>query len=313
MNNIFDSFKIRELTNNGNWLIKYTSENEGLLIFEPEMDKIIKNYDFNKLFITYSDKRISSQPWNVIIDKILVENYNETINKKELTAEIDNDLGIIEGSGEYYYYITTTYFKDFILNRICNLNEVHVNIYYYYAIECDKEKFGIEDMKKFPTLSLVLVCFQKVFTLNYKDLFTETKYKYFFNIIFNIYVTEKWILGKPFLRKYPLLINYNLQTIGYYNEEVKTENDPENEDINNGINNIFTQRFIIFIIIIIVILILVSGISCYYIGKHFNKIKKKKANELDDDDYDYIPSNDSKTNLFDKQSKENTKNENNIN
>ena len=313
MNNIFDSFKIRELTNNGNWLIKYTSENEGLLIFEPELDKIIKNYDANKLFITYSDKSISNQPWTVIIDKIFDDKNNGTINKKELRAEIDNDLGIIEGSGDYYYYITTTYFKDFILNRTCNLNEVHVNLYYYYAIECDKEKFGIEEMKKFPTLSLVLVCFQKEFTLNYKDLFTETKYKYFFNIIFNIYVTERWILGKPFLRKYPLLINYNLQTIGYYNEEMKTENDPENEDINNGINNIFTQRFIIFIIIIIVILILVSGISCYYIGKHFNKIKKKKANELDDDDYDYIPSNDSKTNLFDKQSKENTKNENNIN
>ena len=313
MNNIFSSFKLRELINSGNWLIKYTSENEGLLIFEPELNKIIKNYDENKLFITYSDKSISDQPWSVTIDKILVENNNVTINKKKLRAEFDNDLGLIEGSGDYYYYITTTYFKDYILNRICNLNEVHVNVYYYYAIECDKKKFGIEDMKKFPTLSLVLVCFQKEFTLNYKDLFIETKYKYFFNIIFNIYVTERWILGKPFLRKYPLLINYNLQTIGYYNEEMKTENDPENDNINNDINNIFSKRFIIFMIIIIVLLILVSGISCYYIGKYFNKIKKKKANELDDDDYEYMPSKENKSNLFDKQFNQKTKDENNIN
>ena len=78
-------------------------------------------------------------------------------------------------------------------------------------------------MQNFPILSIVSVPFQKEFTFDYKDLFNETKYKYFFNIIFNVYITGRWILGKPFLRKYPMMFNYNLQTIGYYNEEFKTD------------------------------------------------------------------------------------------
>ena len=311
INNIFNSFKIREVTNSDNWLLKYTSENEGLLIFDPELDKIINNYDNNKLFISNSEKTIKGHIWSVIIDKIFSENNNETINKKELRAEIDNDLGLIEGSGDYYYYITTTYFKDYIKKGICDLNEVHVNVYYYYAIECDKEKFGIEDMKKFPILSLVLVCFQKEFTLNYKDLFTETKYKYFFNIIFNIFITERWILGKPFLRKYPLLINFNLQTVGYYNEDFKTETEPtNNEDINQGNNTLLSEKFLFFLISIVFLLIIASGITCFYIGKHTKKIRKKKANELVDDDFDYTTSNDNQNNAFDFESNHNRKNKN---
>ena len=160
-------------------------------------------------------------------------------------------------------------------------------MYYYYGIECDKEKYGIEDMKKFPILSLFLECFQKEFTFNYKDLFTQTKYKYFFNIIFDIYITDRWILGKPFLRKYSLLINYNLQTIGYYNEDFKTENDsdkiiPKNEDINPDNGNTFSTKSVIFIILIIFLLIIISGISCFFIVKYLNKIKKKRSKEFDD-------------------------------
>jgi len=44
MNNIFQSFKLKEIANSNDWLIKYTSKNEGLLIFGPEMDKIYPDY-----------------------------------------------------------------------------------------------------------------------------------------------------------------------------------------------------------------------------------------------------------------------------
>ena len=230
-------------------------------------------------------------PHAILIDKIYSENNNQTINKKALKAEIDNDFGLLEGNGDYYYYITTTYFKEYIKKQICYLNDVHANVYYYFAIECDKEKFGKEDMEKFPILSLVSVSFQKEFTFDYKDLFTETKYKYFFNIIFNIYITEKWVLGKPFLRKYPMIINYDLQTISYYNEEIKIEPDSTIDDTSKDKN----LKFLFFLIIIFCILIVISGIVFYNIGK---KLRKKRANELEDDEFDYISSKDNKNNLF---------------
>ena len=156
-------------------------------------------------------------------------------------------------------------------------------------------------MKKFPILSLVSIGFQKEFKFDYKDLFTETKYRYFFNIIFNVFITKKWILGKPFLRKYPMMFNYKLQTIGYYNGEFKTEPDTTKDDNVDESSKKFLYSIIF---IIIFLLILTSGITCYYIGKRFKKDKKKKANELDDDDFDYTPSKEIENHLFDEKSSE---------
>ena len=301
INNIFDSFKLRGIINSDNWIIKYNSENEGILLFDPELDKIIEDYDPYKLFITNSEKSQIKFSWTILIDKVFSENNYETINEKELLAEIDNDFGLIEGDENYYYYITTTYFKGYIKKKKCFLNEVYADIYYYFAIECDKEQFGIEDMKKFPILSLVSIGFQKEFKFDYKDLFTETKYRYFFNIIFNVFITKKWILGKPFLRKYPMMFNYKLQTIGYYNGEFKTEPDTTKDDNVDESSKKFLYSIIF---IIIFLLILTSGITCYYIGKRFKKDKKKKANELDDDDFDYTPSKEIENHLFDEKSSE---------
>ena len=63
-----------------------------------------------------------------------------------------------------------------------------------------------------------------------------------------------------------MIINFDLQTIGYYNEDFKTENGPTNEDINNSNNIIFTQKFLIIIILVIIILIIASTITSYFIG-----------------------------------------------
>ena len=310
VNYIFNSFNSKEIIKSDSWMLKYNSQNEGLLIFDPELDKIFEKYDSNKLFIANSEKALSTiSTWTIIIDKIFSEDYNETINKKDLKAEINNDFGFMEGSGDYYYYITKTFFKDYIKKRICYLNDVHVNVYYYFTIECDKDKFGIEDLKKFPSLSLVSVTFQKEFIFDYKDLFTETKYKYFFNIIFNVYITERWILGKPFLRKYPFIINYYLKTIAYYNEDI--EPDTTDYDNNKDNNSYLSEKNLFILIIIVFLLIVISGITFFYVGKTFNKIRKKRANELKDDYFDYNPSNDNKKNLFDEQpDKENSSSSN---
>lgn len=295
INNVFSSFKMGQIVNNKDWIIKYTSKDEGLLIFDPEMDKLYQNYDVNKLFITNSEKDYSPDSWTIVIDKVFSKNVNGSVIKKPQKAEINNDFGLLEGSGDYYYNITKTYFGEYIKKRICNLDELKVGIYTYFGIECDKTKFGIEDLKQFPTLSLQLVCFQTEFTLDYKDLFTETKHKYFFNFIFNKFIIERWVLGKPFLRKYPLLINFDSQTIGYYNGQFKTK---PTDVIDTGTNYIFSEKFLIIIIIIIFILIIIAGVTCFFIGKRLNKIRKRKANELNDD-FDYTSSNDNGKNLFD--------------
>ena len=298
MNNIFTSFKMREIVNNNDWMLKYASNNEGLLIFNPDLSKIVNNYDFNKLFITNNEKSFQQGLWTLSINKVYSSNVNGSIINKSQNADINNDFGLIEGSGEYYYNITKTFFKDYILERICYLEEVKVGMfYYYYAIECDKKKFGKEDLEKFPTLSLVVISLQTEFILDYNDLFTETEYKYFFNVIFHKFVTDKWVLGKPFLKKYPLIINYDAQTIGYYNDDIEDQSKDKKAK-----NHIISEKFLIIIIIIIIIVIIIVSITCYFIGKNLNKTKKRKANELDDD-YDYSSSKDEDNNLLNEEFK----------
>ena len=95
-----------------------------------------------------------------------------------------------------------------------------------------------------------------------------------------------------------MIINYNLQTISYYNEEIKLESDTTNDDTYK-VNDLFlSEKFLFFLIIIFFILILISGITFYNIGKKLRKNKKKRANELEDDDFDYMSSKDNKNNLF---------------
>ena len=299
MNNILTSFKSTKIINNNDWMIKYTSKNEGLLILNPDLSKIIKNYDYNKLFITNNEKDMNPDLWSVVIDKVYSQNINVSIINEPQKAYINNDFGLLEGSEEYYYNITKTYFKDYILQKICYLDKIKVNYYSYFAIECDKTKFRIEDMKKFPNLSLVIISFQTEFIFDYNDLFTETKYKYFFNIIFNEFTTDRWVLGKPFLKKYPLIINYFSETIGYYNDQNKAE---PTDKVEPGTGGIISLKILIFIIIIIIIIIIIVSIMFYYIGKNLNKMKKRKANELQDD-FDYTSSKEKEKYLYDEPGK----------
>ena len=83
------------------------------------------------------------------------------------------------------------------------------------------------------------------------------------------------------MRKYPFIFDYDKKTINFVNiyninksdMDKKTQND-ENE---NSFWNIFKIILIIFLIVIANIIGILIGI--YF----FNKKRKKKANELDDD------------------------------
>ena len=304
MNNIFESFQYANIISKQNWIIIYTSKYEGYFIISPNLNEIIKNYDENKLFEINTEKKFNGKSWTIMIDKVQSEGYNETINKKTVKAEINNDMDLIEGDWDYYYFITLTYFKEYIKKSICKLEEIKVSPYYYFAIECDKDKFNIDDMKQFPLLTLTLVCFYSEFNFDYKDLFTETKHKIFFNIIFNKFISERWVFGKPVLRKYPMLINYEAQTIGYYNENWEIDYDKNNK------NNSGEKYYFYLMILLVIILFFVIGVIFYFVGKNKNKVKKRRANELLDDNYDYIPT---KVNNEENNKNDNFENNNIIN
>ena len=279
INNIIKSFNSQDVINNYQWVIKYNTIDEGLFILGGEVNEIIKNYDDNNLINVNTIFIGMKYCWGLSLQKIIINN-NQTINTNLKTAEIDNDFSLIKGGYIYYEYIEKNFFKEYYSKDICVKNIWSYDKFYrYYIIECDKEKFGNDDIKKFPNLSFIITNSESILNLEGKDLFTETKYKFFFNVVFPEFWSEQWIFGKIFLKKFPTIIDFDKETIKIYN------NYSEKTIINENKN----FKFNIFLIIIIIVAFIIFGLLCYLLGKNLNKIRKKKANELNDDDYDYTP------------------------
>ena len=83
-----------------------------------------------------------------------------------------------------------------------------------------------------------------------------------------------------------MIINYEEQTIGYYNESWEIG---KNEKNNDNIEKIGVQFYFYLIILGVLIMFIIIGVIFYFVGKNKNKMKKRRANELLDDNYDYIP------------------------
>ena len=106
-----------------------------------------------------------------------------------------------------------------------------------------------------------------------------------------------WYLGEPFYKKYPFTINLDAKTIGfyldkhdYYNKNNNTKgidnNNKGNDDKIIEDNNSKVKKILITIIEIIFCVALI--IIAYFIGMKVKEGRKKRANELKDESYEYI-------------------------
>jgi hypothetical protein len=147
------------------------------------------------------------------------------------------------------------------------------------------------------------------FVLKSYDLFELISGKYYFLIIFKNNKTttgdDSWYLGEPFYRKYTFSINVDAKTIGFYDKKVnvkkvnKTKNnnkinstkilndDDDDENKNNTNDNKSMNKILKYFLEIIIAI----GIAllAYYIGVTVREKRKKRANELKDENYEYMP------------------------
>ena len=295
--NITTYLKERDYINNYKFIIKYNSTEEGSFIIGSDFKDIISDYNENKIFAKKVNLREGLREWEINIDEIKVENSDMIIDNST-TGIFLNDFSLIMGSKFYRNYTVEVLFKDYLDQGICSFNLYDkapslITYYKYQIIECDKGRFGPEDIKKFPKL---LIRTRELgtlieFSFDYNDLFTETKYKYFYNVIFDYFGYEKWQFGKVFLKKYPINFDYDSGMIEIYDYYYKDKVDPidPTDPTNQGNNGEEKPDHLVLYIIIIVILVIITGVVGYFLGKYINKIRKKRANELIDDDFDYLP------------------------
>ena len=283
INDLIRDFKSINVTNNYKWILKYNSIDEGYYIIGAEMKDLINKYNNKKLFNTSSLISLGECPWTFSVRNIKCgKDENMEVISKNKKCEIENDFSLIMGTDAYYKYLNLTYFYEYFQKEFCIKNIWRKSqIYDYLIIECDKKNFGKNDVIKFPNLIYVVDEDEKQFILDYNDLFTETKYKFFFNVIFNTKKNDTWTLGKIFLKKYLTLFDLDKRTIEIYN------NYGENQSDNNESLNTTSIGEISFYICIIIVLLIITFVVAYLIGKNLNKLRKRRANELLEDNYEY--------------------------
>ena len=304
----FRSLKEAELINSYTWTLKYF-DNISLfdqITFNKNKDNIIgefifgddpNNYENNKN--KYNDKEffkvspLSSAEavyWGIEFNNIYIKSKESQNNSKIFftegkKAEIVINFSFMMGPEKFFEFIKTNFFSQYISKGVCS--EKNVNSYYTY-IECDNNNnFKIES---FPDIIFEHKAFETWFNLTYKDLFVEDdkNKKYIFLILKKDYVTN-WVLGTVFLRKFQLVFNEDLKTIGYYRQPGQYYEEI-NDDINNGksngnLNEMNKQSkakkiFIIILIIIFSFLLIFLGMIIQ--RKYFSKNRKIRANELEE-------------------------------
>lgn len=194
------------------------------------------------------------------------------------------------GSLEYKNKMENLFFNDYLHKNICyaeNMN-MYRDISFYY---CNKTKEF--DIKKFPSLCMKeKEKSNKTFCFNYNDLFIEdpnNKNIIYFLIVFKKYnpsddSSKYFHFGLQFLEKYQLSFDPKNKKIYYYG---KDEQSKQNEERKSSSSSYLVQY--ILIIIFLSIILFVLGMICQ---KQISKLpRKKKANELLDDNYEYEQKN----------------------
>ena len=196
-------------------------------------------------------------------------NYDNNIIKEATVRKslIQIEFGLIQAP-----YNLKNYFLKNVLLEQCN------QTFYYerkiYMIYCDLN-FNKSDFKN---LSFVLNSIDYVFNFTSKDLFIEKNGKYLFGIVFdsNDQIDKSyWILGKLFMKKYQLFFDLDKKIIGLY------KNNNYKKDSKKKFNIIY-----IFVIILVLVVIGLTFVIVYLLKKN----RKNRANELTDENFDYIPS-----------------------
>ena len=263
-------------------------------------------FNISQLISTYAIPKKSFSQFRIIMENIYIQ-VDKTDEIKICSKEVYFHLesGIIECSTDYYNIIKTLFFNQYLNNSICQMKTMSRNLNYYNLIVCkDSNEF---DIKSFPSLHFYHSELNYHFNLNYKDLFEKKNNKYYFLIVYSSFSGGYWKLGKPFLKKYQITLNLDAKSINFYNNT--KENEDEDIDNNYYFNN-EKQKNIILIIICVILALILFIVSFLFIKKIKGE-RKKRANELKDEEYEYYPDNE-ENNKNEKLVKEKNNNTNEI-
>ena len=258
--------------------------NQDLLVYSiflqsefPDLFKDIEEviWDFAMMNNNYIFK------WEIYMDEVY---YNNIHSKNRIKFELNPLFELILGTNEFKINITHDFFESYISKGICILKEYNGLNYF----ECDSKQFTLNDIKNFPIIYIPNIYAKHIFELKSEELFIQLNNKWYFEIIFPTKDSdyERWILGRIFMRKFPVKFSPSNHLIGFYIKPNEGETEKDKKEKEKEINSINNNSNLYIYIIIIVVALIFTGVGLYIGKKIFNQ-RKKRANELLDDNYQY--------------------------
>ena len=223
--------------------------------------------------------------WSIKTDEIKFDDYVEN----NIQLKFDFNSKFIKGSKNFNKKIKNIFFDELIENNLCKNETISENkyIFDYEIYSCYNNSIIREKIKKFPKLNIYNKGSNIIFSFDYNDLFQifPEKNVFYFMIIFRsdkyTFLTDTWLIGEIFLKKYVGYFNLESKTISYYKSQIyKTEENLVNntKKKSNNILRIILEILMGFIIIL-----------CFYLlYRKYKKSRKLLANELEDNNYAYI-------------------------
>ena len=276
---------VKKVANLSKYIISFEFEennNKGNLIFGDELF----NYKNTKYFESQYVGSYSSQNHQIYFNeaKMILNSDNTNINISQGTNSIfDYNLGFIIGLDNYKKIIDLYFFDDLLNKQICSYDNVHFNNTNFIVYSCNEGNFKSK-IKSFPKLIFVSKNFEYNFELTYADLFTKINNKYYFLVIFKE-KSEKntWFFGQPFYKKYQFTINLDQNWVGFYNPNKEKIIPQKQESSTSGMSK--TNK--VLLIVGLVILFIGISVGMFFLGRKLKNDRKRRANELTDDNYDY--------------------------
>ena len=276
---------VKKVANLSKYIISFEfdeNNNKGNLIFGDELF----NYKNTKYFESQYIGSYSSQNHQIYFNeaKMILNSDNTNINISQGTNSIfDYNLGFIIGLDNYKKIIDLYFFDDLLNKKICSYDNVHFNNTNFIVYSCNEGNFESK-IKSFPKLIFVSKNFEYNFELTYADLFTKINNKYYFLVIFKE-KSEKntWIFGQPFYKKYQFTINLDQNWVGFYNPNKEKIIPQKQESSTSGMSK--TSK--VLLIVGLVILFIGISVGMFFLGRKLKNDRKRRANELTDDNYEY--------------------------
>ena len=256
---IMNNFKEKKLFNKNVIFIKFFKNDEnGILYIGDFPHNFDDNYNSKNYYITKASYIGNIVHWDILFEEIL---YDENLKAEYRQCELVYDFGGILAPNDYYEFVKNNFFDKLINKNDCKEVEIENN---FLTFECS----GSTNIKTFGNLIFKSKDLKYNFELNYDDLFQSSKGKYYFLIVFkNNYQPDHWVFGKPFLKKYNFVLDFDKKEIGYYG---------------NSYSNSFDY---LWIVVFFLIIIIIGNVYLIYKVSKIKKNKRMVTTELIDNEY----------------------------